>query len=78
MSNESSTNQNVERRDFLKALATVPVFGFFLVNLWLKLKKDEQKRKIFSLILFKKTSSISNKKSLQWKAPKYWYYWIWR
>ena len=29
MSNESSTNQNVERRDFLKALATVPVFGFF-------------------------------------------------
>ena len=45
MSNESSTDQNVERRDFLKTLATVPVFGFFLVNLWLKLKKDEQKRK---------------------------------
>ena len=35
MSNESSADQNVERRDFLKTLATVPVFGFFLVNLWL-------------------------------------------
>ena len=46
MSNESSKDQNVERRDFIKTLATVPVFGFFLVNLWLKLKKDGKSLKL--------------------------------
>ena len=45
MSNEPSHDKNVQRRDFIKALATVPVFGFFLANLWLKLKKDALKRK---------------------------------
>ena len=28
MSNESSHDQNFQRRDFIEALATVPVFGF--------------------------------------------------
>ena len=44
MSNESSKDQNIERRNFIKAIATVPIFGFFLANLWLKLKKDALKR----------------------------------
>ena len=79
MSNESSHDQNVQRRDFIKALATVPVFGFFLANLWLKLKKDALKRKnlLVDLVQEKKPPTVI-KKSLEWKAFKYWYYWIWR
>ena len=38
----SSADQN--RRNFLKALATVPVLGLFLVNLWQKLRRDAFKR----------------------------------
>jgi len=38
----SSEDQN--RRNFLKALATVPVLGLFLVNLWQKLRRDAFKR----------------------------------
>jgi len=38
----SSADQN--RRNFLKALATVPVLGLFLVNLWQKLRRDALKR----------------------------------
>jgi len=65
MSNESSKDQNVERRDFIKTLATVPVFGFFLVNLWLKLKKDEQKRKnlLIDLVQKKQAPSILKNRS---------------
>ena len=49
MSNESPHDQNVQRRDFIKALATVPVFGFFLANLWLKLQKRcTEKKESFS------------------------------
>ena len=45
MSNESSKDQNIERRNFIKALATVPIFGFFLANLWLKLKGCAEAKK---------------------------------
>ena len=70
MSNDNSNNDNVERRDFIKALATVPVFGFFLVNLWLKLKKDALKRKNLLVDLVQEKTpptiikSLSNNKHL--------------
>ena len=39
-----NTNQdngtNTDRRELLKGLATVPVFGLFLVNLWRKMRRD--------------------------------------
>ena len=65
MSNESSHDQNVQRRDFIKALATVPVFGFFLANLWLKLKKDALKRKnlLVDLVQEKKPPTIIKNRS---------------
>ena len=65
MSNESSHDQNVQRRDFIKALATVPVFGFFLANLWLKLKKDALKRKnlLVDLVQEKKPPTVIKNRS---------------
>jgi len=42
LNQSSSADQN--RRNFLKALATVPVLGLFLVNLWQKLRRDALKR----------------------------------
>ena len=45
MSEESKNNTENKRREFLKGLATVPVFGFFLVNLWSKIRRDALKRK---------------------------------
>ena len=65
MSNESSHDQNVQRRDFIKALATVPVFGFFLANLWLKLKKDALKRKnlLVDLVQEKKSPTVIKNRS---------------
>ena len=38
-SNQPSEN-NMDRRNVLKGLATVPVFGLFLVNLWRKMRRD--------------------------------------
>ena len=38
-SNQPSEN-NMDRRNLLKGLATVPVFGLFLVNLWRKMRRD--------------------------------------
>ncbi len=38
-SNQPSEN-NMDRRNLLKGLATVPVFGLFLVNLWRKIRRD--------------------------------------
>ena len=40
---KSSKNTNLERRDLIKGLATVPVAGVFLVNLWRKMKRDATK-----------------------------------
>ena len=45
MSDKLNEKMNQKRRNFLKGLATVPVFGFFLVNLWAKLRRDALKRK---------------------------------
>ena len=35
---------NLERRDLIKGLATVPVFGIFLANLWRKMSRDAAKK----------------------------------
>ena len=51
MSDKLNEKMDQKRRDFLKGLATVPVFGFFLVNLWAKLRRDALKRKIYLQIL---------------------------
>ena len=32
--------KNMNRREILKGLATIPVFGLFLVNLWQKIRRD--------------------------------------
>ena len=65
MSNESSKDQNIERRNFIKALATVPIFGFFLANLWLKLKKDALKRKnlLVDLVQEKESPAVISNRS---------------
>ena len=44
MSENSNKKTDLRRREFLKGLATVPVFGLFLANLWQKLRRDELKR----------------------------------
>ena len=43
MANESNKKNktNLERRDLLKGLAGVPVAGFFFLNLWQKIKRDD-------------------------------------
>ena len=54
----SSADQN--RRNFLKALATVPVLGLFLVNLWQKLRRDALKRNnlVTDLVQEKKAPAV--------------------
>ena len=42
--NEKKNKTSLERRDLLKGLAGVPVAGFFLVNLWQKLRRDKIKK----------------------------------
>ena len=37
-------NTNIERRELIKSLATVPIFGLFLVNLWRKIRRDALKK----------------------------------
>ncbi|HIB60151.1 MAG TPA: Gfo/Idh/MocA family oxidoreductase [Rhodospirillales bacterium] len=46
MSNQTNKqkNTNLERRELIKSLATVPVFGLFLVNLWRKIRRDALKK----------------------------------
>ena len=39
-----SNNTNMKRREILKGLATVPVLGLFLVNLWRKIRRDALKK----------------------------------
>ncbi len=39
-----SKKTNLERRDLIKGLATVPVAGVFLANLWRKMKRDAEKK----------------------------------
>ena len=35
---------NIERRELIKGLATVPVLGVFLVNVLRKIKRDAEKK----------------------------------
>ena len=34
----------MKRRELLKGLATIPIFGLFLVNLWKKIRRDALKK----------------------------------
>ena len=65
MSDKLNEKMDQKRRDFLKGLATVPVFGFFLVNLWAKLRRDALKRKnlLTDLINEKKAPAVVSKLS---------------
>ena len=42
--NKKQQSNDLERRELLKGLATVPVFGLFLVELWRKIRKDTLKK----------------------------------
>ena len=46
MSNNTNEEKgtDLKRREVLKGLATVPVFGLFLVNLWQKIRRDTLKK----------------------------------
>ena len=46
MSNNTNIENgtNMKRREILKGLATVPVLGLFLVNLWRKIRRDALKK----------------------------------
>ena len=46
MSNNTNEEKgtDLKRREVLKGLATVPVFGLFLVNLWQKIRRDKLKK----------------------------------
>ena len=63
-------NTNVERRELIKSLATVPVFGLFLVNLWRKMRRDSlMKSNLLSDLVQEKTapaviSSLSDSRHL--------------
>ena len=37
---DKDNGKNMDRREILKGLATIPVFGLFLVNLWQKIRRD--------------------------------------
>jgi len=37
---DKDNRKNINRREILKGLATIPVFGLFLVNLWQKIRRD--------------------------------------
>ena len=43
--NTSLEDNNFERREVLKGLATFPVLGVFFYNLWQKLRVDALKKK---------------------------------
>ena len=53
---------NIERRDLIKGLATVPVAGVFLINLFRKLKRDATKKaNLLSNLVQEKNSSRDSK-----------------
>ena len=54
-----SKNTNLERRDLIKGLATVPVAGVFLANLWRKMKRDAEKNGTRKATLSPKTQTTS-------------------
>ena len=55
---------NLERRDLIKGLATVPVAGVFLVNLWRKMSRDKAKKANLLSDLIKKKSAPAAVKSI--------------
>tara|TARA_B100001769_G_C22111196_1_gene601141 strand:- start:2220 stop:3857 length:1638 start_codon:yes stop_codon:yes gene_type:complete len=67
---DKQNKPNFERRDLLKGLATVPVAGIFLVNLWRKISRDKAKKaNLLSDLIQKKSApaavkSISNSRHL--------------
>ena len=38
--NKSDNNTNLDRRELLKGLATLPVLGAFFASLWAKYRRD--------------------------------------
>ena len=67
---KEQNNTNLERRDLLKGLATVPIAGVFLVNLWRKMSRDRAKKaNLLSNLIQKKSApaaikSMSNSRHL--------------
>ena len=67
---KEQNNTNLERRDLLKGLATVPIAGVFLVNLWRKMSRDRSKKaNLLSNLIQKKSApaaikSMSNSRHL--------------
>ena len=72
MSNNTNEEKgtDLKRREVLKGLATVPVFGLFLVNLWQKIRRDKLKKaNLLSDLVQKKSaptviSGLSNSRHL--------------
>jgi len=72
-----NTNQdngtNTDRRELLKGLATVPVFGLFLINLWRKMRRDALKKSNLLADLFQEkslptvVSDLSDSRHLIWE-----------
>ena len=65
MSENSNQKTDLRRREFLKGLATVPVFGLFLANLWQKLRMDALKRNnlLTDLVQEKKAPAVISRLS---------------
>ena len=42
--NNKQQSNDLDRRELLKGLATVPVFGLFLSQLWRKIRRDTLKK----------------------------------
>ena len=65
MSENSNQKTDLKRREFLKGLATVPVFGLFLANLWQKLRRDALKRNnlLTDLVQEKKAPTVISRLS---------------
>ena len=58
--NKKQQSNNLERRDLLKGLATVPVFGLFLAELWRKISRDAEKKIKYSFWFGPRRFSTSN------------------
>ena len=55
---------NLDRREIIKGLAGVPVAGFFLVNLWQKVRRDKLKKSNLLSNLVKEKKAPAAVKSL--------------
>ena len=66
---DKENKPNFERRDLLKGLATVPVAGIFLVNLWLKISRDKANKANLLSDLIQKKSAPAAVKSISNPVP---------